>query len=319
MTLNKETKPIVNQWLIKETPLDLIKTPNRIRQSADINLINDLAKSIHQSGLLNPIIITEDFQLMSGERRFTAYKLLNEKYPGEYECIPCRIVNDNQQSNYIPIIENIQRESLTILEECYSLYTLIQSLKITSAELGIFIGKSEVYIENRLRYLKILDGIKKRFKQFRLTPEQVLVLESLSVSKILLLRPLTSHWSDKESYDLLVQILEEDLSVRKIRELLTTHNEKNIQRRLNQESSENELTEKDSEEDETNLPQLKEVEKSFSQSSKKSIVPIKISETTMYEIVDLLKDKLNIQIKNEKTFRNNLIKLLSNHAIYLTR
>jgi ParB family chromosome partitioning protein len=116
--------------------------------------LNELAESIKEHGLLQPIIIKPSgnnrYMLVAGERRLRAAKIAG------LHKIPVLIRDYN--AKYVPILalmENVQREDLTPIEEAIALQTVIDKLQLTHEELGNKIGKSRVYVTNMLGLLSL--------------------------------------------------------------------------------------------------------------------------------------------------------------------
>ncbi len=127
--------------------------PLQPRRYFDENSIDELAQSIKNNGLIQPIVvrpILNGYSLIAGERRLRAFIKLN------YEEIPAYIieVSENQAENFA-LIENIQRMDLSPIEEALAYQTLIASQKITQQELANKIGKSQSAVANKLRLLQL--------------------------------------------------------------------------------------------------------------------------------------------------------------------
>lgn len=148
-----------DQDQIQEIPLKQI-IPNTYqprRQFDDVQL-NELAQSIQVNGLLQPIIVrlNEDqkYEIIAGERRFRAVELLN------WEKIPA-IVRDysNQESAALALIENLQREDLNPIEEAQAYQQLEQMEQLPQKDLARKLGKSQSYVANKLRLLKLAQPV----------------------------------------------------------------------------------------------------------------------------------------------------------------
>ncbi|WP_300277963.1 ParB/RepB/Spo0J family partition protein [Peptacetobacter sp.] len=127
---------------------------NQPRKNFDSEKIDELAKSIEQYGLLQPILVKEDenkeYMIIAGERRFTACKKLKMKK------VPV-IIKDvtYEEIDKMAIIENLQREDLSPVEESKAYKRLIEKYSLTQKELSETIGKSRPYITNSLRLLNL--------------------------------------------------------------------------------------------------------------------------------------------------------------------
>lgn len=148
-----------DQDQIQEIPLKQI-IPNTYqprRQFDDVQL-NELAQSIQVNGLLQPIIVRlnddQRYEIIAGERRFRAVELLN------WEKIPA-IVRDysNQESAALALIENLQREDLNPIEEAQAYQQLEQMEQLPQKDLARKLGKSQSYVANKLRLLKLAQPV----------------------------------------------------------------------------------------------------------------------------------------------------------------
>ncbi len=148
-----------DQDQIQEIPLKQI-IPNTYqprRQFDDVQL-NELAQSIQVNGLLQPIIVRlnddQKYEIIAGERRFRAVELLN------WEKIPA-IVRDysNQESAALALIENLQREDLNPIEEAQAYQRLEQMEQLPQKDLARKLGKSQSYVANKLRLLKLAQPV----------------------------------------------------------------------------------------------------------------------------------------------------------------
>jgi len=150
-----------NKYEIHNIPINLIiPDPNQPRKSFDEKTIKELADSISTHGLVEPIIVKplEDgrFQIISGERRFRACQLIDLSH------IICVVRNDlsDAEIKELQLIENIQREDLTPIEEALAFKELIDKYGHTHEQLATKIGKSRSYISNKLRLLRLSSEIK---------------------------------------------------------------------------------------------------------------------------------------------------------------
>lgn len=126
---------------------------NQPRKYFDAKKIEELATSIKNYGVIQPIVVSkthEGFKIIAGERRFQASLRL------KLSTIPCivRDYNPNRISE-LALIENIQRENLTSIEEAYAIQTLIDQYGYTHIEIAQKIGKSRSHITNLLGILNL--------------------------------------------------------------------------------------------------------------------------------------------------------------------
>ena len=135
--------------------LELIRpNPYQPRKTFEEERLNDLASSIQQHGILQPIVLRQTVQgyyIVVGERRFRASKLAGLT---EVPAIIKELSDEDMME--LAIIENLQREDLNAIEEAESYKKMMTDLNITQQEVARRLGKSRPYIANMLRYLKML-------------------------------------------------------------------------------------------------------------------------------------------------------------------
>lgn len=139
---------------IIEIDLEQIEVnPFQPRTYFDEEALNELADSIKVLGVIQPITVRRvdnQFQLVSGERRFRASKLIGNKTIPAY----VRLAND-QEMLEMALVENIQRKNLDPIEVALSYQRLIDEIKLTQEELGDRVGKKRSTVTNYLRLLKL--------------------------------------------------------------------------------------------------------------------------------------------------------------------
>ena len=140
---------------IIELALDLIDVnPYQPRTYFDEEALRELASSIRELGVIQPITVRKlegnKFQLVSGERRFRASKLIGNKTVPAY----IRLAND-QEMLEMALVENIQRKNLDPIEVALSYQRLIDEIQLTQEELSIRVGKKRSTVTNYLRLLKL--------------------------------------------------------------------------------------------------------------------------------------------------------------------
>ena len=134
--------------------------PNRYqpRKVFDESKIKELAQSIKEHGLLQPIVVRpiEEgmYEIIAGERRFRAMKY-NDLPETEVIIKP---LNDKETAA-VALIENIQRENLSAIEEAEAYKKLLDLEDITQHDLAVSMGKSQSFIANKLRLLKLSEPI----------------------------------------------------------------------------------------------------------------------------------------------------------------
>ena len=139
---------------IIEIDLESIQVnPYQPRTYFDQDALQELASSIKELGVIQPITVrkvNDVFQLVSGERRFRASKLIGNKSIPAY----IRIAND-QEILEMALVENIQRKNLDPIEIALSYQRLIDEIQLTQEELSIKVGKKRSTVTNYLRLLKL--------------------------------------------------------------------------------------------------------------------------------------------------------------------
>ena len=152
---------------------DIKPNLNQPRSYFDDNSIKELAKSIKEQGLLMPILVKKDknsinkksFIIIAGERRWRACKILKMKTINAIV-----IKNTSEKSDALAaIIENVQREDLTVLEEAIAYDKLIKNYKMKHEDIAKSTGKSRSYITNLLRILSLKEGVKKLLNEKKIS------------------------------------------------------------------------------------------------------------------------------------------------------
>ncbi|MGW8119849.1 nucleoid occlusion protein [Staphylococcus xylosus] len=155
--------------------------PNRYqpRQVFEPNKIKELAESIEEHGLLQPIVvrpIEEDmFEIIAGERRFRALQTLNKTHAD----VIIRYLDD-EETAVVALIENIQRENLSVIEEAEAYKKLLDIGDTTQSELAKSVGKSQSFIANKLRLLKLDHKVIGRLREGKITERHARAMLSLS-------------------------------------------------------------------------------------------------------------------------------------------
>ncbi len=198
-----------NEEVIKGNPefqyldVDTIESnPNQPRKKFDQKELEELAETIKNVGIIEPIIVRIENNkpiLISGERRLKAAKLAG------FKKIPAIIKNiDAIRSIEMAIIENIQRENLTPIEEARAYEELMKLLNLNIKQLAERIGKDRSTISNILRILKLPDEIKTLIEEKKLSVGQA--------------RPLLSIVDKKMMIQMAEKICKENWSARKVEE-----------------------------------------------------------------------------------------------------
>ena len=167
---------------IVEIALDEIKkNPYQPRTYFNEEKLNELKESIEINGLLQPIIVkkaVKGYYIIAGERRYRAFELLDRKE------IPAIIKEmTDEEMMVFAVLENLQREDLSALEESESYKNLMDKMSLTQEELAKKLGKSRPYIANSLRLLKLPTEIKNKLEQGVISTAHARTLLSLKTKK----------------------------------------------------------------------------------------------------------------------------------------
>jgi len=131
---------------VKDIPIGDISVKMNVRK--DYTDIYELAESIRQHGLLQPITVyavRDGYVVKTGHRRFMAYKKLYKEDPGKFHSIRC-ILSDAQNATLIQLVENVQREDLP-QHDLYCALNQLREQGMTLRQIGEVIGKSEGYVK----------------------------------------------------------------------------------------------------------------------------------------------------------------------------
>lgn len=192
---------------------DIQKNPYQPRKEFDGEKLHELAQSIKENGLIQPIIVRQSpvigYEILAGERRYRASLLAGLR------SIPAVVKQLSDQEMMVQsIIENLQRENLNPIEEARAYESLVEK-GFTHAEIADKMGKSRPYISNSIRLLSLPDAILSEVENGKLSQAHARSLVGLN----------------KEQQDYFFQrIIEEDISVRKLEALLTEKKQKKLQK-----------------------------------------------------------------------------------------
>lgn len=152
--------------------LELSKiVPNRYqpRREFSDDSIKELAATLDKDGLLQPIVVREageegQYEIIAGERRFRAAKSLG------WETIPAIVNNmSDEQAASLAVIENLQREDLNPIDEAKAYTNLMKLNDLTQTALAKDMGKSQSYVANKLRLLKLDDQVQQALIDGKIT------------------------------------------------------------------------------------------------------------------------------------------------------
>jgi len=156
---------------------DLRANPYQPRKVFNDEALNDLAESIKEHGVFQPIIVKKSikgYEIIAGERRVRASKLAGlEKIPAII-----RNLNDEQMME-IALLENLQRENLSAIEEAVAYKSMIEKLNLTQEELSKKVGKSRSHITNILGLLRLPKEVQEMVAHNKLSMGHARVLSKL--------------------------------------------------------------------------------------------------------------------------------------------
>lgn len=199
-----------NEETVEEIKIkDLRPNPYQPRKTFDEDALSDLKESIQQHGVLQPIIVRKSikgYDIVAGERRFRAAQ------QARLTTIPA-IVREFSETlmREIALLENLQREDLTPLEEAEAYASLLDHLSVTQEELAKRLGKSRPHIANHLRLLTLPDEVQKLIADGKLSMGHGRTLLSLK--------------NKNKLAPLVKKIVDEGLNVRQVEKLVQQLNE----------------------------------------------------------------------------------------------
>jgi len=133
---------------------EIARNPNQPRKHFDLEAIAQLAESIRQYGVLNPLTVRRTmngrYELIAGERRLRAARVAG------LEEVPCLLITaDSQDSSAITLVENLQRRDLDFFEEAGGFRRLIDEYGLTQEQAARKVGKTQSAVANKLRLLRL--------------------------------------------------------------------------------------------------------------------------------------------------------------------
>lgn len=217
--------------ILKEDKLEKIKEGEKIeeilltnispnpfqpRKFFDEEKLNELADSIKEHGIFQPIIlkpIKNGFMIVSGERRFKAAKIVGLK------TIPAIVRDYNKDKiQEISLVENLQREDLNAIEEATAYKHIIRSLELTHEELATKIGKSRSYVTNSLGLLNLPEEV-----------QDLLLNNEISAGHARVISKLDNSLKMKE---LALRVVNNNLSVRQLESIAFAEKKAREQKRV---------------------------------------------------------------------------------------
>jgi len=168
---------------VKNIPVNsIVPSPYQPRTVFDDERIDELCQTIRTHGVIQPIVVrvrNNTFELIAGERRLRAVKKLG------MDTIPAiiRDFNDSQAAS-IALIENLQREGLTAIEEAAAYQQLIEMHDLTQESLAQRLGKSQSTIANKIRLLHLSDPVKQALMERKITERHARALLALDQEEL---------------------------------------------------------------------------------------------------------------------------------------
>ena len=189
--------------LLQVSPEQIVPNPQQPRKHFDEKSLNELAQSIRAQGVLQPLVVRKhpelpnQYELVAGERRWRALKQIDvAQVP-----VVLRNVSDNEILE-VSLLENIQRENLTVIEEAQSYHDLLQIHGYTQEELAKKLGRDRSTIANMLRLLQLPSALKNDLETGRITSghaRSILSLPNEGVQLEMRQRLLRKSWSVRET------------------------------------------------------------------------------------------------------------------------
>ena len=212
-----------NEEIIELRIDELRANPYQPRKIFDSEALKDLALSLKEHGVFQPIKVKKSikgYEIIAGERRVRASKLAG------LEKIPAIIRNlDDEQMMEIALLENLQRENLSSIEEAIAYRKMIDGLSLTQEELAKKVGKSRSHITNILGLLRLPEEVQEMIANNKLTMAHARVLSKLE--------------DNNKIIELANKIVNEGMPVRELEFSSSSEEKKNkIERHSNQVNSE---------------------------------------------------------------------------------
>lgn len=207
---NLEDVDVQKEEVIEISLNELRPNPYQPRKTFDETSLQELANSIQQSGVFQPIIVRKSavkgYEIIAGERRFRASKL------AEKATIPAIVREfDEEAMMQVAVLENLQREDLNPLEEAEAYDMLMKNLQLTQVEVAERLGKSRPYIANYLRLLMLPVPVKEMVQNEILSMGQARTLLGLKDKELIL--------------TVAKKVIAENLTVRQLEQVVNDLNE----------------------------------------------------------------------------------------------
>lgn len=160
---------------------DIKPNSNQPRKTFDEDKLNELAASIEEHGLIQPLVLRKaekGYEIVAGERRWRAARKIGIRE------IPCIVRELTDEENMLlAIIENMQREDLNPIEEAEGIRQMIETYGLTQEEVSKSVGKSRPYIANSLRLLRLPETVRKYVEDGSLSTGHAKAIAAVSDEK----------------------------------------------------------------------------------------------------------------------------------------
>lgn len=197
----------------------IIPNKNQPRKVFDKKALEELSLSIKNYGVIQPItvrkIYDDIYEIVAGERRFKAVKLLN------MDTIPAVIIEvGEEESAAMALIENLQREDLDFIEEAMAYERLIEDFELNQTQLAEKLGKSQSTIANKMRILKLPESVKQKIREGKLSERHARALLKLDDEELLLsiVEKIIKKDLKVSETEKLVNSIAEDINQKKMRD-----------------------------------------------------------------------------------------------------
>ena len=183
---------------------EIVPNKNQPRRNFDEDALLELADSIKQHGMINPLIVNPrdgNYMIVAGERRWRAARKI------ELKEVPVIIKElSDEEIAELSIIDNLQREDINSIDEAFAFKQLIDAYSYTQDQLAAIVSKSRVYVTNSLRLLKLCKKVQEMVIQELITAGHARALISLE--------------NEKTQEEIAQRIVDENLSVRETEKLV---------------------------------------------------------------------------------------------------
>ncbi len=204
---------------ICQLPIHLVMpNPNQPRKIFDHDALKELSESIRQYGVLQPVTVRKKrdgtYELVAGERRLRAASL-----SGLLKIPAIVIEMEDEDSAVVALVENIQRQNLSFMEEAYAYRQLLDKCNFTQEELAKKLGKTQSAIANKIRLLKLPQSIREIVKDNNLSERHaraLLRLDSEEKQVYASRRIVDFSLSVKQAEDLVDRIIKEGIDEKPI-------------------------------------------------------------------------------------------------------